>query len=163
MAKKRVKSTKKSTDENIRQTTINFSLNIIIFILVGLVILMSWSIYDKIRSERVEVIEEVTTDVASEIIQVEVLNGCGVTGIADRFTDFLRSNDFDVVSSGNYNSFDIDKTLVIDRIGNITNARKIAESLGIKPAKAFSQLNKDYFLDVTVIIGKDYHKLKPVK
>jgi len=124
---------------------------------------MSWSIYDKIRSERVEVIEEVITEVASEIIQVEILNGCGVTGIADRFTDYLRSNDIDVVSMKNYNSFDIPETLVIDRIGNIANARKIAESLGISPNKAFSQLNKDYFLDVTVIIGKDYHKLKPVK
>jgi len=162
LAKKRVKSSIKNTDEIIRQTTLNFSLNIIIFILIGLVILMSWSIYDKMRSERVEVIEEITTEVPSEIIQVEVLNGCGVTGIADRFTDYLRRNDIDVVNKSNYNSFDIDETLVIDRIGNIANARKIAVSLGIRPTKVISQLNKDYFLDVTVIIGKDYHKLKPV-
>jgi hypothetical protein len=162
LAKKRVKSPGKNTDENIRRATINFSLNIIIFILIGLVILMTWSIYDKLRSERTEIVEEKNDEVASEIIQVEVLNGCGVTGIADRFTDYLRGKNFDVVNTGNYYSFDVDETMVIDRIGNIANAKKIAESLGIKPEKVFSQLNQDYFLDVTVIIGKDYHKLKPV-
>jgi hypothetical protein len=124
---------------------------------------MSWSIYDKMRSERIEIVEENNGEAAAEIIQVELLNGCGVTGIADRFTDYLRSKDFDVVNTGNYYTFDIDETLVIDRIGNVANAKKVAEAIGIKPEKAFSQMNDDYFLDVTVIIGKDYHKLKPVK
>ncbi len=123
---------------------------------------MSWSVYDKLRSERTEIVEEVNGDVPSEIIQVEILNGCGVTGIADRFTDFLRNSNIDVVNTGNYYTFDIDETMVIDRIGNVSNAKKIAQLLGIKPEKAFSQLNDDYFLDVTVIVGKDYHKLKPV-
>jgi hypothetical protein len=124
---------------------------------------MSWSVYDKLRSERTEIVEEVSGDVPSEIIQVEVLNGCGVTGIADRFTDYLRSKDIDVVNTGNYYTFEIAETMVIDRIGNVSNARKIAQLLGINPDEAFSQLNDDYFLDVTVVVGKDYHKLKPVK
>lgn len=124
---------------------------------------MSWSIYDKLRSERIEVVEEVNEEVASEIIQIEVLNGCGVTGIADRFTDYLRSKDFDVVNTGNHKSFEIAETMVIDRIGNLANAKKVAEALGIQRDKPFTQLNSDYFLDVTIIIGKDYYTLTPVK
>ena len=99
----------------------------------------------------------------SEIIQAEVLNGCGVNGIADRFTDFLRANYVDVVKTGNYMQFDMDETIVVDRMGNKANALKVAEVLGVKESKAIQQLNNDYFVDVTIIIGRDYHKLKPIK
>lgn len=101
--------------------------------------------------------------IPSEIIQAEVLNGCGVNGIADRFTDFLRANYVDVVKTGNYIQFDMDETIVIDRMGNKANALKVAEVLGVKDGKAIQQLNNDYFVDVTIIIGRDYHKLKPIK
>lgn len=99
----------------------------------------------------------------SEIIQVEILNGCGVPGIADRFRDYLRAAGFDVVNVGNYVEYQVDETMVIDRIGNIFNAKKVAKDIGINPNKAFPQLNSDYFVDVTVVIGRDYAKLLPLK
>jgi hypothetical protein len=64
---------------------------------------------------------------------------------------------------GNYKSFDIDETLVVDRSGNMANAKKVAKALGIKEANVIQQVNKDYFLDVSLIIGKDYIKLNPLK
>lgn len=97
----------------------------------------------------------------SRIIQLEVLNGCGITGIAEKFTNFLRENNFDVVQIGNYSSFDIDNTLVVDRTGNKDNAYKVAESLGIDSKNVIQQINNDYFLDVSLIIGKDFNRLKP--
>jgi hypothetical protein len=100
-------------------------------------------------------------NVASAIIQVEVLNGCGVEGIAAKFTEFLRQKNFDVVQVGNYASDNIDETLIIDRIGNRANAEKLAEVLGIDKGHIILQLNKDYFLDATLVIGKDYNKLEP--
>jgi len=99
----------------------------------------------------------------SEIIQVEILNGCGVPKIADLFRDFLRADGFDVVNVGNYVEYKVDETMVIDRIGNISNARKVAKDIGMNPSKAFPQLNSDYFVDVTVVIGRDYAKLLPLK
>jgi len=98
---------------------------------------------------------------------LDVLNGCGVTGVADRFTDYLRARDFDVVEIGNYKvngniNYNIDETFVIDRIGNKANAIKVAEILGIEKVKVIQQLNDDYFLDVSLVIGKDYYKLKPI-
>jgi hypothetical protein len=100
--------------------------------------------------------------VPSEIIQVEVLNGCGIEGTADRFTDFLRNQNFDVVKTDNYLRFDVEETLVIDRIGNLANALKTGEVLGIERKNILQQINEDYFLDVSVIIGRDYYKLKPL-
>lgn len=94
---------------------------------------------------------------------MEVLNGCGVNGIAERFTDYLRERNFDVVNTGNYTSFSIDESLVIDRIGNIANAEKVASHLGIVQDRVITQKNEDYFLDVSLIVGKDYFKLKPIK
>jgi len=99
----------------------------------------------------------------SEIIQVEVLNGCGVSGIADRFTDYLRENNVDVVETGNYIQFDIDETIVIDRIGNKANSDYVAELLNVRQANSITQINSDYFVDVTLIIGRDYFKQTPIK
>lgn len=52
----------------------------------------------------------------NHVIQVEVLNACGAAGLADKFTDLLRSKKFDVVKTGNFASFDIDNSFIIDRV-----------------------------------------------
>ncbi len=98
-----------------------------------------------------------------EIIQIDVLNGCGVAGVAGTFTNYLRSRGYDVVEIGNYRTFDVPESIVIDRIGNLENARKVAYALGIKEGNVIQQINPDYFLDATVIIGKDFKKLRPMQ
>lgn len=87
------------------------------------------------------------------------MNGCGAAGVAEKFTDYLRKEKFDVVQIGNYISFDIDKSLVIDRTGNMANAEKVAAALGIDKKNVIMQKNDDSFLDVSVVIGKDYKNL----
>lgn len=62
-----------------------------------------------------------------------------------------------MVNTGNYRSFDIDNTIVIDRSGRTENAKYVAELLGLKGNQVVKQINKNYFLDVSVIIGKDYN------
>jgi hypothetical protein len=102
------------------------------------------------------------TDSLKTKIQVEVLNGCGVSGIADELTDYLRKKSFDVVNIGNYRSFEIEKSILIDRTGNMFNAKIIADSIGLKKSNVIQQINKDYLLDVTIILGKDYSKIFPL-
>ncbi|MFO7526641.1 MAG: LytR C-terminal domain-containing protein [Ignavibacteriaceae bacterium] len=92
-------------------------------------------------------------------VQVEVLNGCGVAGVADRFTELLRSKGFDVVNKGNYTSFDVDNTLVIDRSNNSEKTVLVAEAIGVEKKRIVKQFNNQYFLDITIIIGKDYNTL----
>jgi hypothetical protein len=150
----------KNSANNTSGSSANIFLNVIIVLLAGLVIFLSYSLFTKISalaSDKSE--QELNKNV--RIIQLEVLNGCGITGIAEKFTGFLRENDFDVVQVGNYSSFDIDNTLVVDRTGNKDNAFKVAVALGIDSKNVIQQINNDYFLDVSVIIGKDFNRLKP--
>lgn len=140
----------------------NIFLNSSILILGAIVLLLAFLLYKNISGYFINETrpEYKTTD---EYIQAEVLNGCGVSGLGEKFTDFLRKNKVDVVQTGNYITFEIEKTLVIDRGGNISNANKIAALLGVEKNTVLQQLNEDYFLDVSVVIGKDYQKLKPFK
>lgn len=138
----------------------NIILVTLIIFLSAVVVFLSYSLYLKIQN--ISQSKNKSKEVASAIIQVEVLNGCGVEGVAAKFTSYLREKNFDVVQVGNYRSDNIDETIVIDRIGNRANAEKLAEVLGIEKKNIIQQLNKDYFLDATLVIGKDYNKLEPL-
>ncbi|MGK9369791.1 LytR C-terminal domain-containing protein [Melioribacter sp. Ez-97] len=149
--------------ENTVSSVKNLFLNIANFLLIAIIILMIYSIYVKIHKGGDGFNSSAATGEPSEIIQVEVLNGCGISGVGERFTDYLRNNGFDVVNVDNYIRFDIDETIVIDRIGNKANALKVADALGVKKGNIIQQLNEDYFLDVSIIIGRDYYSLKPTE
>ena len=96
-----------------------------------------------------------------EYIQVEVRNGCGVSGLAGRMTQYLRRHGFDVVEVGDHTSFDEPYSYVVDRVGDLEAARKVAFALGIPETHIRQEIRPEYFLDATIIIGKDYANLKP--
>ncbi|PLX31628.1 MAG: hypothetical protein C0600_05100 [Ignavibacteria bacterium] len=142
----------------------NLILNIVIALLAVVVFFLLYSfISNTIVNKPVEWTTERPEqgDVVGEIIQLDVLNGCGVSGIAQRFTDFLRKRNFDVVQSSNYKTFDVEQSLVIDRTGDLAAARKVAYALGIEEKNIVQQINPDYYLNVSVVIGRDYENLKP--
>ncbi|MFQ5864319.1 MAG: LytR C-terminal domain-containing protein [bacterium] len=97
----------------------------------------------------------------NQIITVEVLNACGVQGLANEITQYLRKNKFDVVNIDNYKNFDVEHTLVLDRVSlNGIYAKKVAKVLGVNEKQVVPQLNDSLLLNVTVIVGKDYKNLK---
>jgi hypothetical protein len=142
-----------------KKPTANLLLNLIIFFLIIVIAFLTFSLVTKIKSSRKPVLAENKT-LPSAIIQLEVLNGCGIAGAAEKITDYLRNNHVDVVQMKNYISFDIENSMVIDRTGNMANAEKIADILGIDRKNIIQQVNSDYFLDVSLVIGKDYNQLK---
>ena len=75
-------------------------------------------------------------------------------------TAYLRARGFDVVEYRNYRSFDVQETLVIDRAGNRDNAEKVAYALGVGKGNIIEQINEDYYVDVSVLLGRDYASLK---
>lgn len=95
------------------------------------------------------------------VIQIDVLNGCGASGAATSVRDYLRARGFDVVEMRNYKSFDVEHSLVVDRTGAASNAEKVAYALGIDRSRIIQQINTDYFVDVSVVVGRDYRSLKP--
>jgi hypothetical protein len=96
-------------------------------------------------------------------IQLDVLNGSGTPRLGQRFTDYLRARGFDVVEMGNYKESGVEFTRVIDRAGDLSAAGQVAEALGVPKQRVIQQLDKNSYLDVSVVIGKDYKSLKPLK
>lgn len=151
---------KPEINKEAKKSTANILLNLIIFFLIVVVAFLSFSIVNKIKSNSHKTVQVENKTLPAAIIQLEVLNGCGVAGAAEKITDYLRNNHVDVVQMKNYISFDIEKSLVIDRTGNKLNAERIADLLGINRKNIVQQINSDYFLDVSLVIGKDYSQLK---
>ena len=99
-------------------------------------------------------------------IQIEVLNACGVQGLAIKFTEFLRDKGFDVVNHDNYVrdgkiDWGLTKTTVLDRVSlNKENAIKVGEVLGVDKRQIQPQLDDSPKLQVTLLLGRDYKKIK---
>ncbi len=153
----------KKEDEEQKRTSgpLNTLLNISILILLVLLGYFVYSGAGKLFGSK-PATETSQTPGVQRLIQVKIYNGCGIKGLGEKVTEYLRKQNFDIIDAENYSSFDIEETLVIDNRGNIENAVRTAEALGVDPKKNVSQnVNEDFLLDVIVIIGKDYKNLKP--
>lgn len=145
---------------NSRKDSNSFVLNAAIGFLSLLLVLLAFGLFTRIIYPRIENQRtEKDQQLISNIIQLEVLNGCGVPGLADHFTSTLRKNGFDVVETGNFKNFDMTNTVVIARTIDAENAQRVADALGIDPKNVFVEASKDFYLDATVVIGSDYKSL----
>lgn len=102
-----------------------------------------------------------STGLVGGIIQVEVRNGAGVDRLAAETMQYLRTRGFDVVDVGNYRTFQQERSIVIDRVGDPKAARKVAEALGLPDDRVRQKIRPQYYLDASVVIGHDYKKLRP--
>lgn len=96
-------------------------------------------------------------------IDVEVLNGCGEPGLASKFSNYLRSEQLDVVRSDNADHFDYTATFLIQRNENVEGMKLVAEALGFdvsNPSQVKVETDANLDVDVTLIIGKDYASIK---
>jgi hypothetical protein len=141
-----------STNNLLLNTAIGF-LSLLLFILIAA--LFTRIIYPRIFNERTEL----QSQLISEIIQIEVLNGCGVSGVANAYTSLLRKNGFDVVETGNFETFDVQETIIISRSGEMSNAYRVANALGVSEKNVILESSPDFYLDVSVIIGHDFEQL----
>lgn len=126
-----------------------------IFLVVLIAALVSRVIYPRVAPER----SDFESHLISNVIQIEVLNGCGEPGVATHFTNQLRSVGFDVVHSGNFENYDLEHTIIIARSKNIDNARQVAQALGVIPSRILRESSPYYYLDATVVVGADYAQL----
>ncbi|MDQ3194335.1 MAG: LytR C-terminal domain-containing protein [Bacteroidota bacterium] len=151
-----------------KKNLLTYILNGAIVLFLILVVYFAFSfINNSIKSDKsIKEITDTTKSVTNQpnlTIQLDVQNGTPEKGAASKFTDYLRKNGIDVVEIGNYKTKDIDKTLVIDRIGDNNKAKKVAVLLGVNERNIIQQINNSLYLDVSVVIGKDFTELKPYK
>ena len=145
-----------------RSSWLNGLLNLALVVLGLVVITLLYALVTRHVQPRADPVrEENPAALVGDIIQVEVRNGCGVSGVAAVTTQHLRDYGFDVVEAGDFHSFDQDSSAVVDRVGNLEAAKKVAEALGIAEAQVRQEVRPDYYLDASVIIGKDYEALRP--
>ncbi|AOY76871.1 LCP family protein [Clostridium formicaceticum] len=84
---------------------------------------------------------------------IEVLNGCGVSGVAATFAKKLEDEKISVASIGNYDANDVVESFIIYRIGHKKEAKKLSKTLGIK--KLIEAEKEIETVDIRIIIGKD--------
>jgi LytR cell envelope-related transcriptional attenuator len=156
-----VRENKISTEYKKEYLSKNFILNASILILVIINSILAYSVFNAIPFNDSDY--NYLEDSTRVRIQVEVLNGCGVSGVAEKLTDYLRTNNIDVVNLGNYRSFEIENSIIIGRNEKIQNAEIVAAIVGLDNQNIIQQINPDYLLDVTFVLGKDYRDLIPLK
>ncbi|MDR1277704.1 MAG: LCP family protein [Treponema sp.] len=105
--------------------------------------------------------------VSDRVFTVEVLNGTATNGMAGRTADLLRSFGYDVISVGNADRNDYERTELVDRsgydemaktfgdiihCGNIRTETPVSEN----PETGLNIQDFDYRSDFTLIIGRDF-------
>jgi hypothetical protein len=87
---------------------------------------------------------------------VQVLNGCGAEGAANKVADFLRSKGFDVKDIGNASTWKHQSTMIISRTADMGLANGIERLM--KTGKVVLIRNGDSMYDVTVVAGPDFEE-----
>lgn len=154
-------------EQDIKKSFLNYFLNItiVIFTLVCIYLIFSL-LYNSLGGEKNTRETKDSTKIAitnqpNLSIQIDVQNGTGENRIGAIFRDYLKKKGYDVVDLGNYKTSDVQTTMILDRTGDIKKAQRIAEVLGVSQKNITQQINKDRYIDATIIIGKDYNELKP--
>ena len=87
---------------------------------------------------------------------IQVLNGCGITGAADRMAGFLRNKNFDVKDIANAPTWNYPATMVISRTEDMGLAKELAKIL--KTDKVVLIRTGEKLYDVTVVTGPDFEE-----
>lgn len=90
-------------------------------------------------------------------LTAEVLNGCGIAGIAARAADSFAEFEFDVKNVGNAEDFNYPVTEII--VSSKSMADRVGEFAENINAEILIDPYRDSPLDVTIIIGRNYQPL----
>lgn len=92
-------------------------------------------------------------------VRVEVLNGCGVQGLAAKTKLLLTRKGVDVISTGNAPNHNFQRTLIYIHGDNFKKAEKIKDLMGITAEPLIDEYTSDVPCDMTIILGLDYTEL----
>jgi len=128
--------------------------SVIIAVIAGLAIIGT-AIFFLIPKESVN--QETEEEDLLPQVHVRVVNGCGVKGVANLFTDALYKTNVFVSSTGNANSFNYNKSVIIVKQRDTKDLERLMEMTSIKD---FTYVYTDKeTVPFLIIIGKDYEKV----
>jgi len=105
--------------------------------------------------------EEPPVEGTNTAIRVEILNGCGASGVAGRARAYLRQRGYDVLSIGDARGH-FARTIVVERRSPTNvNARALARTLRLDESSVTQSLDSLSPVWVTLIVGEDYPAYLP--
>jgi hypothetical protein len=131
--------------------------NFIGFITIGCVLLLAMFLgmqRSKSGDASAVSIEKKQAAIIPSVGSIQVLNGCGVPGAANKVADFLQAKGFDVKNKGNAPTSNYPYTIVISRKKDGTIARQVAQALATD--KITLMRTSDESFDATVFVGSDF-------
>ena len=93
-------------------------------------------------------------------IEIEIQNGCGVAGLANIYTDFLRAEGYDVLDSKNAQHFSYSQSLILHHNDDYERALSLANTMGVSESQISVLEDENKLHDLTLIIGQDYRSLR---
>jgi len=169
--KKARRKTGKNTSQNL---TLNAAISIVGVLLLGFIYSFSQNtthtgVPIEVTFPKIDDQPRLAVDVFEknpiQNIKVEVLNGCGIKGIAAKIADFLRLHQVDVVRSDNADRYDYPNTIIIGRNENYESLKVVTQSFGIpmeNDTNIKHEPDESLGVDVTVILGKDIYSFTEV-
>ena len=104
--------------------------------------------------------------IVDRVFTVEILNGTTVTGLAGRTAELFRDFGYDVISVGNADRNDHERTLIIDRSGHHEMARAFGDLIRSRnirfesPHEAHYENDAGFIMhrsDFILILGRDFN------
>ena len=99
-------------------------------------------------------------------IKVEILNGCGIKGVAGKTSEYLRSKyRIDVIRSDNADRYDYSKTIIIGRNEDLDKILSVSEAFGTSiknPDHIRHVPDESLGVDVTIILGRDINSFQTI-
>lgn len=142
----------------------NLVLNSALIVALGVTVLLVYAFSQRVASPRPDPERlENPGNLLGDYIQLEVMNGAGVDGLAGEMRTYLEDLGFDVVGVGNYSGTAVTQTTIFDRIGNRDAAEQIAMALGLEleTDRIVEELEPTWYLDASLVIGPDFATIKP--
>jgi len=87
---------------------------------------------------------------------LEVLNGTDIPKRASNTANIFRRFGYNIHSIDNADNDEYEKTIVIDRKGNIEAAQRTADIIKCNNVITQIDQNIDEAIDITIILGKDF-------
>ncbi|GHV78524.1 LytR family transcriptional regulator [Spirochaetia bacterium] len=119
-------------------------------------------IKDIVRQSLAALTRPVEGSASERVFTVEVLNGTATAGLAGRTADLLRGFGYDVISIGNADHSDYERTEIVDHSGYDDMAKIFGEVIRCRNIRSDIDVdiqipNLEYRSDFTLIIGKDFN------
>ena len=107
-----------------------------------------------------------TIESSAHTVRLQVLNGCGLPGLAGNTADMLADYKDDeleikIVDTDNFKLRKVAESFVISRLEDKTAAKKLAEKIGLDPSLVvYKSLENNYrHVTATLVLGEDHKKV----